>query len=402
MGRFAQRTYIPYPNVHSRRVALGLIVRLFVSLTLFMPAALQGQSIKPTVTVDLRLLGYTAPTAERDTRALSFLHEAVAFLDEDTLAVSYFVRNDHPDFSRRDGTPSGPILFHSAFVDTRTGSVSAQRSWSNAGYWNALLPMDNGSFFVQANNWISVYSRDLQRLTTRKLVYPSDLLPRFEVSPSGRTLYGFQDWTPPHTRAWVTKIALLDPATLGLKQTQTTAMHSDETVSDLQVVYRVSPAQLILESYSTKQMPGTVKVPSRDSEVGKLLLDSHCTSMGFVSNSVLAIGGDCPQLILLGTGGLLSNLMADLRFSKRVVGGNFQSSRDGNSLAFALYATENRAELRAFEVNVYNVAERKIIFRSEISPSPRLKLALALSPNGSQLAVMTDSVVHIWQVAKHH
>ena len=102
---------------------------------------------------------------------LVFLMMQWHFSDEDTLAVSYFVENAHPGFSRRNGAPSGHVLFRSAFVDARTGSVSAQRTWSNAGYWNAFLPMENGSFFVQANDWVSVYSRDLRPLMKRRLLY---------------------------------------------------------------------------------------------------------------------------------------------------------------------------------------------------------------------------------------
>jgi hypothetical protein len=384
-------------------VAPGLITLLFGAATFLTAGSSQSQSITPKITVDLRPLGYTVPTIERYVRALSFLDNAVAFLDEDTLAVSYFVKNDHPGFSRRDGAPSGHVLFRSAFVDARTGSVSGQRTWSNAGYWNAFLPMENGTFLVQANDWVSVYSRDLHLLPRRRLLYAGDLLPRFEVSPSGRTLYAFQDWQPPGARSWSTKIALLDPATLELKQAQITPMHSDEAVSDRQVVFRVNPTQLILESYSPESSSGTVKTPPRDSDVGKRLRDSGCTSMAFVSNSVLAIGGACSHLILLGIGGLFSDvLMADSYFKDKTVGGDFHSSRDGNRLVFLLYGREDRSKQRTCEVDVYDMGERKVVFRSEISPSPRMKMATALSPTGSQLAVVSDNLVRVWQLPTKH
>jgi hypothetical protein len=325
-------------------------------------------------------------------------------LDEQTLAVSYFIKNDHPDFTRRDGDPSGPVLFHSAFVDTRTGSVSAQRSWSNAGYWNTCLPLDNGSFLVQANNWISLYSRGFQRLARRKLIYPGDLLPRFQVSPSGRTLYGFQDWQEPGSHTWITKIALLNPVTLEMERVQMTPLHSVETVSDLQVVYRVSPRQMILESYAARSSEPTLDMPHRNSEIGKLLLDSHCASMAFVSNSVLAIGGDCPRLILLEPRKVSPNgLRADLHFGDRKVGGEFQSSRDGNRLAFIVSDRKHaRSRAEGFEVDVYDLTERKVIFASHVSPTPQLKLAIALSPAGSQLAVMSDRSVHIWRLPRRN
>ena len=402
MATFIRRTHNPLLKGNRRRVAPGFITLLLGATTFLRAGSSQSQSITPKITVDLRPLGYTVPTIERYIRALDFLDNAVAFLDEDTLAVSYFVKNDHPGFSRRDGAPSGHVFFRSAFVDARTGSISAQRTWSNAGYWNAFLPMENG-FFIQANDWISLYSPDLHLLIKRRLVYAGDRLPRFAVSPSGLTLYSFQDWQPLSTRSWITQIALLDPATLELKQAQITPMHSDETVSDRQVVYRVNPTQLILESYSPESSSGTVKTPPRDSDLGKLLRDSRCTSMAFVSNSVLAIGGACSHLILLGTHGLFSDgLMADVHFKDRTVEGDFHSSRDGNRLAFILYGRDDRSKQRAFEVDVYDIGERKVVFQSEISPSPRIKIAIALSPKGSQLAVVSDNIVRAWQLPTKH
>jgi hypothetical protein len=200
----------------------------------------------------------------------------------------------------------------------------------------------------------------------------SDLLARFEVSPSGCSLYGFQDWKPPDTRDWVTKIALLDPATLELKQAKTSPIHADETVSDRQVVYLANPMQLVLESYSPESSSRTVKPPLRDSDLGKLLGKSHCTSVAFVSSSVLTIGGNCSDLILLAAGGLFSDgLMDDLHFNDRTVGGELHSSRDGKRLAYILYGTDP-AKQAAFEVDVYDIAKRKVIFDlplGDIAPS---------------------------------
>jgi hypothetical protein len=67
----------------------------------------------------------------------------------------------------------------------------AKRTWGNEGNWNALHALENGSFLVQDNEWVKIYSRELRELASKKLEVPGDLLRRFSVSPSGHSVYEF-------------------------------------------------------------------------------------------------------------------------------------------------------------------------------------------------------------------
>src|SRR5258708_3696855 len=78
----------------------------------------------PVLSADLRTLGYLPPVADRDVRYYYFLRGAVTFLDNQTLAVSFFKKNEHPGLSRRDGSPGSAVVFHTVFFDPATGACA--------------------------------------------------------------------------------------------------------------------------------------------------------------------------------------------------------------------------------------------------------------------------------------
>src|SRR3974390_241846 len=87
----------------------------------------------PLLSIDLRSLGYLPPVAERDVRSLGFLDAPVAFLDDETLAVSFLVANEQPGPSKRDTPRGSPVLFHTVLLDPLNGHVYRRRSWGNSG-----------------------------------------------------------------------------------------------------------------------------------------------------------------------------------------------------------------------------------------------------------------------------
>src|SRR6266446_5048633 len=203
---------------------------------LWNPLGSCNEATQPILSLDLRKFGYLRPVAERDFRAYSFLQDSVAFLDDGTLAVSFYSKNDQPGLSRRESTPGSEVVFQSVLLDLVAGSLKNERTWGNAGNWNALHPLENGRFLIQNEECVRVYSGEIKEIAGKKLEVPGDILPRFAVSPSGRSLYEFQDWYDAK-RGWLTRIDVLDPATLLTKKSKLTPGHQSESVSDTRVVY---------------------------------------------------------------------------------------------------------------------------------------------------------------------
>jgi hypothetical protein len=327
----------------------------------------------------------------------------VAFLDDETLAVSFFEKNDHPGLSRRDGTPGGRFLFHSVLLNPVTGGVIGQRTWGNAGYWDSLLPLQNGNFFVQSDEWLMIYSKELREITRRKVEVPGDLYPRYSVSPSGRSLYEFMD-AYDVKRGWLTTVNLLDTVTLEPRQSKLTPGHADETVSDGQVVYSVvnQRNELVLFVYNAdgSSPPGGPTLLKKGNKLAGLLSRSGCKSETFVDNTVLAVTGDCPLLLLLESGQKIALLQSPRGYR---FGGEVQPSRHRRRFAFV--RSQNSGEyspVASIEVSVYDLDGQAEIFVAKMAPVPKLKFAFALSPDGSLLAVQTDGLLRVWRLAPPH
>jgi len=363
------------------------------------PLGFCKEGVQPILSLDLRTFGYLRPIAERDFRAYDFLRDSVAFLDGGILTVSFYRKNDHPGLSRRDDTPGSEVVFNSVLLDPMTGSVRGQRTWGNAGNWNALLPLENGSFLIQDDEWVKVYSGEVKEIASKRLEVPGDLLPRFSVSPSGHSLYEFQDWYDAH-RGWLTRIDLLDQTTLVTKQSKVTPGHQYETVSDNQVVYLPTafkdPRQLFVYRIDDSAPAKHPELFDQNSSTAKLLSKSGCESARFINNGVLVISGGCPSLILIRSG----EKVVEIDSPEYRIGGEIRPSSGGERFAFSRTRMKERpSRITYLELCVYDLAVGGIVFTTAVSPLPEHKFAFAISPDGSLLALQMDGLLRVWRLA---
>jgi hypothetical protein len=357
----------------------------------------------PILSLDLRTLGYLPPVAERDLRYYSFLRGAVTFLDDQTLAVSFLKKNEHPGLSRRDGTPGSEVVFHTIFLDPSTGRVRDQRTWGNAANAGTLQAFHHGGFLVQDGEWVRIYTKELQESLKKNVDVPGDIPARFTVSPSGHALYELQE-AYDAKRGWLTRIDVLDPASLVSKKVKVTPGHRDEAVSDTQIVYWLAaaveaPLRLFVYRADDSAPAKSPRLFERTSGAAIDIAESRCKSAAFVSNSVLAVTGDCPHLMLIRAGGKIADIYApEYRF-----GGEIQPSREGQRFAFARARAEDPpTHIRNMELCVYDLVDKRIIFSQPIIPLPQHKLAFGLSPDGSLLASQTDGRLYVWHLPFLH
>jgi hypothetical protein len=379
----------------------GLFKVVLVSCCLVLlwnPSGSCNEGAQLILSLDLRTFGYRLPVAERDFRAYAFLQDSVVFLDDRLLAVSFLSKNDHSGLSRRDGTPGSEVVFQSIFLDPVAGVVSGQRTWGNEGNWNTLHALENGSFLVQDNEWVRIYSRELRELASKKLEIPGDLLPRFSVSPSGHSVYEFQD-AYDAKRGWLTRIDLIDPSTLLTKRSKLTPGHQFETVSDTRVVYLPTAfnGALRLFVYGVNDSAPT-KGPQlfkKNTWPRRVVAESGCNSAAFINDDVLAITGGCPTLILARSGDEFSQI----NFPGYLTGGELQSSRGGRRFAFfRTRGKEKPPGITYLELCVYDLAEHRIVFSTVASPPPQHKLGFAVSPDGSLFALQVDGLLRVWRL----
>jgi hypothetical protein len=376
------------------------ILLLFSVISFPMPSLFSADDRVPILSIDLRTLGYLPPVSQRDLRYYNFLRGAVTFLDDQTLAVSFFKKNEHPGLSRRDGTPGSAVVFHSVFLDPSTGRVRAQRTWGNAANAAALQAFYDGSLLVQDGEWLRLYSNDLRETLKKNMDVAGDIPPRFTVSPSGRTLYEFQE-AYDAKRGWLTRIDVLDPISLVSKQFKVTPGHRDDTVSDTEVVYSLAaavevPLRPFIYRADDSAPTSSPLLFKRTSSTAIDIADSRCKSATFVSNAVLAVTGDCSHVMLI----MEDRKIADLHSLEYRFGGEIQPSRDGWRFAFArTNANDPPTHAKSMELCVYDLRDKKIISALPVLPLPQHKLAFALSPDGALLASQIDGRLYVWRLS---
>ena len=366
---------------------------------LWNPVGFCNEATQPILSLDLHKFGYLYPVTERDLRAYTFLQDSVAFLDDGTLAVSFYRKNDEPGLSRRGSTPGSEVVFHSVLLDPVAGSVKSERTWGNAGNSNALLPLESGSFLIQDGEWTKVYSPEMKELASKKWEVPGDILPRFAVSPSGRSLYEFQDWYDAK-RGWLTRIDVLDPTTLVTKKSKLTPGHQYESVSDTRVVYLPTASSNALRLFvSSMEDSASAKSPELfdwNSAIARDLSKSRCKSATFIDDTILAISGDCSFVMLIRSG----EESDELHSPEYQMGGEIRPSRGGQRFVFSRTKMKERpSRITSLELCVYDLATRRIVFTTVVFPLPQQKFAFAISPDGSLLASQTDGLVRVWRVA---
>ncbi len=382
-------------------VRASLIALLFAA-TVSSVSKVNAENPKSVLTLDLSKYGYAAPESYRYKLALDFLSTSVAFVGDDRLTISFFVQNPHPGLSTRTGRAGGHLLFHSLLVDL-SGRLLAQRSWGNADYWNSLLPLSNGNFVVQVTDLLVLYSSSWQKILERKLDYVGDQLPRFAISPSGSKLYRFQDLWDVKKRTWITRNDLLDTGTLEPIASALTVGHTGETVSDQEVVFNSSPETLPprFSVWSPLQLNQAVSLVPRHSAAEDLIEELKCRTATLLSDSLVALTGNCSAILLIPVAGSGPTLPLQINFSGYVVADNLAVSADGTRFAVILAQSDHKSHrIATMGVAVYDLPERRIVFRANVAPVPQRKIAIGLSKHGDLVAVQNDHRLEIWTVQR--
>jgi hypothetical protein len=84
--------------------------------------------------------------------------------------------------------------------------------------------------------------------------------------------------------------------------------------------------------------------------------------------------------------------------------GEIAASRNGKIAAVSLMQTKGRGIRYCYppfghrEVVVYDLDQRRAVSKAKVDPLPKSSYHFALSPSGKMLAIMTDSIVRIFDV----
>jgi hypothetical protein len=369
------------------------VLRVFATSLCILNPSLSAQTRReaniPQWSFDLAPTGYRSAKSWRDTHfTLKSSSEGVSFIDGRTVVAYFVAKDDITEFSnRKDAKQGSPFRLRAVFGDLSGRKVASTKDWPTREFQSWLMPTSEGKFVVRAAESLQLYSPDFS------------LVKELSLEATGRR---FESW---HVAASPSgKVLWLDDEGDGKSRIQVLDMNTFNQLAawDEQLLggwFSVSNQAIAKRPV---QYPQRVVIKS----VGgpwHILYDesgSCVTEPTFVNDETL-ITGPCGTLGLISTSGQI--LMTEKIPKGEHLESEIAASRNGRMAAVSLMRTKGGAfdtaiRRSATAVVVYDLEQRRSVLRVNVDPIPKSSYHFALSPDGASLAVMTDSIVKIYDV----
>jgi len=379
------------------------IVFWIVSLT---PSSLglgpkpQSQTAKGTVSpiwrLDLRSVGFTGFEPKQETWGLHLRPNPLCFSDSKVLIATFITREEVTTLARRKRTAEPlPLRLHGIFMDADAGKVEATKEWPITRPRGGIIAAGDGKFAVVAPALIALHSPSLELVKDLKLssVQQSDLWD-FHSSPSGKSIVA-EYHTPEAYFQWIDTNSLT-PRPVSID----TVLFS---ISDNEVAVRHNP-YVKPQGFLEEVLIRTGDDPWRTICYVPAGRVGNCGRPQFLSNDVLALLMPHRFSLLPRTGG---DEFSKVSFpDDEWLDRPFYPSSDGKRFAVTVWKHEGGSAF--FDVSSHSVLKRIVVYdipkRQEVyafdAKSLNVKSAsgVALSPDGSRLALLTEGVVQVYQL----
>lgn len=324
------------------------------------------------------------------------------FLDNGTIVATFITREGtKPSLASRDSSdPNQPLRLRAVFLHAETGKVTSTRAWPSESRIAAVIAVNDGKFVIQTGTTLTLYSSDTKELKKLSLpALPEDVSSWHAYpSPTGRSVLfatGNLMTTSPKPWVWV------DVDTLQTVRSWKEVQSGWIGISDSAIAmtacliaeYRCSP-RLEIRGITTEWK--TVAPIEKQSHWG--------WSPQFVNDETLFLAG-APWKLLKTDGKEI------LTESAPFEGGTAITSAGGQRFVIPFFKLVGRVaaldigghgELRT--ISVYDAPFHERSCKLEVkgpkirSISDKSVAQLALSPDGSKLAVLYEESVYLFQL----
>jgi hypothetical protein len=334
----------------------------------------------------------------------------VAFLNRDQLMV-YAVQSTGQLSSRRSPEISSAFQLRLSLLDAKSGEVGLTKNWGTRRN-DSAVQMTTGGVLVKTGAIMKLYSTDFSKARDLPLVLDPNGIYYTSVSASGATVAVSRDFGK--EKNWISHIDVLDAKTLKIRASwdqYPAILHllmSDEKFITKDPFRRIVYLNRFANPAQSKAIPiaGPLK---QDCPRG--------VGWGMVSDESI-IMWDCNEVLLLNAGrvsSLLETLDGDSseRAASAQCGTYIPSmfnrtavASDTRLAALSLPAvkvkkhllTEPTVCLTGLQIAVYDLSRKQRVFTVNVAPLPQNDYDIALSPDGSKLAVLNDRRVSVYSV----
>lgn len=307
-------------------------------------------------------------------------------------SVSTLARRDEP------GDPL-PLKLHGIFLDTTGGKVRAAMKWSTPQPKGGVIAAGGGRFVVLTAGLIALYSRTLELLNELRLSSEQqEHLWSFVPSPSGKSILVTYMYPERSLVTWIDVDSM--------KPLRTWAEDFWPVISDDELAFTREdyvPSQGTTHKVLIRTGDGPLRTFCRV-RLG-FEPDNGCNYPQFLSNDLLAFWAP-HSLGLASAGGGNIERLATFR-EDDWLGRRLAPSADGKRFAVAVGAHKGGSALLDINyhvvlkrIMVFDIPSRRWIYTLNAKKQKNRTISgLAVSPDGSLMAIMCDGIVEVYRVA---
>lgn len=345
----------------------------------------------PLLKLDLRRYGFKPyMSGRRDILSLNFT--------DDSHLVFAWTTLDYPHADKRKG-PRDPVPshLHALVVDARSGQKQNIREWPSTSYFASIHPVGRGRFLACTGSAVHLLSSEFEVIRELSFTDPHACAnPKF--SPSGRSFF-IADGPGLDSQG-----TLMDSETLA-PLAGSTAEGRILTFTDTLLVGTCGPnLEPCIRKLDQTWEPFDLAGP------GHQIKDSRQRRFFFVNDSMLLVGTAREMAVLTLEGTILFRVNLP---NKLFVGTQVTSTGGERFCILEMKLRGLRSEpLDMYPIAsddqlvVYSVSERRAIYTLKVkgmSPWPTWRQhehsnVLALSPDGSLLALVDDGILKVYQL----
>jgi hypothetical protein len=313
------------------------------------------------------------------------------FVDNNTVVATFVTREETAALSNHD--TNQPLRLRAIFLDVRTGKVASTQAWPSESRFAAIIAVHDGNFVTQRGDLLALYSPDAKEVRTLNL--PSinkDLWGWFaHPSPTGRSiLFATPNLTTTGQTPWI----WVDATTLQIVRSWKEVQSGWIGISD-------SATAMLACSFPLYHCDSNLEIRGFTTEWKSITpIDRQLQSFPqFVNEDTIFMSGH-PWKLLQSDGKMIliearpfeGMTAVPSTSGQRFIVPFFQSKGGVTALDIGAHG-----ELKA--ISVYDAPFHKCSYRLEVK-GPKIKelAKLALSPDGSKLAILFDESLYLFQL----
>ena len=357
-------------------------------------------AVRPVWEVDLRSLGYTGFTPKGEQWDLRVDIDPLCFSDRGVLIATFLTHEIATSLARRDRQAElRPLRLHAIFFDAAGGKVQTTREWSIARPSAGIIPARDGKFIVVTSEGMTLYSQTLEPLKELRFsAYRQAFGNLYSIysSPGGKSvLVKYHDHNPHYQ--WI-DVDSMEPL-----RSWDEVWGGWVTISDDEIARYKDWRDR--GSWLSEVLVRRFDGPWRTICHGPVWGNCEAPRQ-FINNEVLAVVSVGKlRLIRAADGGEL----LEKQFNDGGPGRGYRglsASANGRRFAAGIWGSKGGSAL--LDISAHPVFKRIMVFDIPSgqwvytldAKKQKIKSisALALSPNGSLLAILTDGVVEVYRI----